>query len=80
MSVRAIEELVSVGADDEAPTRTPKQRVSAPGLAEIADRLGSRFETRCKVTLGRTKGRISVEFASLDDLQRILALMDPEGT
>jgi ParB family chromosome partitioning protein len=79
ISVRGLEELVAIGGEEAAPARTQKQRVSAPGLAEIADRLGSRFETRCKVTLGRTKGRISVEFASLEDLQRILRLMDPEG-
>ncbi len=79
ISVRGLEELVAVGDDAASATRAPKQRLSAPGLTEIADRLGSRFETRCKVTLGRSKGRITVEFASLDDLQRILSLMDPEG-
>ncbi len=78
ISVRALEELVAVG---EGRPRTPssRQRVSAPGLAEIADRLGQRFETRCKVSLGRSKGKITVEFASLDDLQRILGLMDPDS-
>ncbi len=79
ISVRGLEELVAVG-DSPAPARASKQRVSAPGLAEIAERLGARFETRCKVSLGRTKGRVTVEFASLDDLQRILSLMDPDGT
>jgi ParB family transcriptional regulator, chromosome partitioning protein len=79
ISVRGLEELVAVGGEPEAAPRINKQKVSAPGLAEIADRLETRFETRCKVTLGRTKGRISVEFASLDDLQRILGLMDPQS-
>jgi ParB family transcriptional regulator, chromosome partitioning protein len=78
ISVRGLEELVAVGDGAEPATRTARQRVSAPGLAEIADRLETRFETRCKVTLGRAKGRITVEFASLDDLQRILSLMDPQ--
>jgi ParB family chromosome partitioning protein len=78
ISVRGLEELVAVGDGAEPATRTTRQRVSAPGLAEIADRLETRFETRCKVTLGRAKGRITVEFASLDDLQRILSLMDPQ--
>ena len=76
--MRGLEELVAVGDGAEPATRTTRQRVSAPGLAEIADRLETRFETRCKVTLGRAKGRITVEFASLDDLQRILSLMDPQ--
>ena len=43
----------------------------------LADRLSDRFETRVKVDLGRSKGRIVVEFASLDDLERIVALMAP---
>jgi ParB family chromosome partitioning protein len=80
ISVRGLEELVAVGDQPAASPRASKQKVSAPGRAEIADRLETRFETRCKVTLGRNKGRISVEFASLDDLQRILALMDPQGS
>jgi ParB family transcriptional regulator, chromosome partitioning protein len=78
ISVRALEELVTVGPDPRTAPRPSRQKVSAPGLAEIAQRLGHRFETRCKVTLGRSKGRITVEFASLDDLQRILSMMDPE--
>jgi len=62
----------------EEPTRTTRKAPVAPGLADIADRLSERFETRCKVELGRRKGRVIVEFASLDDLQRILAVMDPQ--
>jgi len=77
ISVRGLEELVAMG-DAPATAPRPRQRMTAPGLVEIADRLGQRFETRCKVTLGRTKGRITVEFASLEDLQRILAMMDPQ--
>ena len=49
----------------------------APKLAVLADRLADRFETRVKVDLGRSKGRIVVEFASIDDLERIVALMAP---
>ena len=51
----------------------------APKLAELADRLSDRFETRVKVDLGRSKGRIVVEFASIDDLERIVALMAPDS-
>ncbi|MEP6665842.1 MAG: ParB/RepB/Spo0J family partition protein [Nocardioidaceae bacterium] len=76
ISVRALEELVAVG-EPEVTARARRSKPVAPGLTEIADRLSGRFETRCKVTLGRSKGRISVEFGSLDDLQRILTLMDP---
>ena len=49
-----------------------------PGT-ELADRLSDRFETRVKVDLGRAKGKITVEFASLDDLRRIVDIMDPRN-
>jgi ParB family chromosome partitioning protein len=78
ISVRALEELVAVGDQPSAPTRATRSKPVAPGLADIAERLSDRFETRCRVELGRRKGRVVVEFASLDDLQRILALMDPQ--
>jgi ParB family chromosome partitioning protein len=51
----------------------------APGLSEIADRLSDRLETRVKVDLGKAKGKITVEFASLADLQRIVDVMDPRN-
>ncbi|MBA3311440.1 MAG: ParB/RepB/Spo0J family partition protein [Nocardioidaceae bacterium] len=78
ISVRGLEELVAVGEPD-IESRTRKPRLAAPGLTEIADRLSDRFETRCRVDLGQRKGKITVEFASLDDLQRILGLMDPQA-
>jgi len=44
-------------------------------LRELADRLSDTFETRVKVELGQRKGKIVVEFASLEDLERIVAAM-----
>jgi ParB family transcriptional regulator, chromosome partitioning protein len=78
ISVRALEEIVAVGEPSDKPERAGRRAPVAPGLADIADRLSERFETRCKVELGRRKGRVIVEFASLDDLQRILQVMDPQ--
>ena len=82
LSVRSVEEIVSLGGDgNEAPERARRSRAPvAPKLAVLAARLGDRFETRVKVDLGKSKGRITVEFASIDDLERIVALMDPEGS
>ncbi len=78
LSVRALEEIVSMGAQGDPPApRQRQRRPVAPRLADLADRLCDRFETRVKVDLGRSKGKITVEFASLDDLERIIALMDP---
>jgi ParB family chromosome partitioning protein len=79
ISVRAVEELVALaGQAKQAKPRTPRaQRVTAPALTDLADRLSDTFDTRVKVELGRRKGKIVVEFASVDDLERIVALMAP---
>ena len=77
ISVRGLEEIVSVGnLGGEARTRA--NRPTAPGLADLAARLSDRFDTRVRVDLGKRKGRISVEFATLPDLERIVAIMDPK--
>jgi ParB family chromosome partitioning protein len=80
ISVRALEEIVKFGdADDQATSRSRTQgrTVSAPRLADLAARLSERYDTRVKVDLGKAKGKITVEFATIDDLERIVALMDP---
>ena len=48
-------------------------------MEELSDRLSDRLETRVKVALGKSKGRITVEFASMDDLRRIVDIMDPRN-
>jgi ParB family transcriptional regulator, chromosome partitioning protein len=80
LSVRAIEEIVAVGELDAGSERRPRStalRATAPGLDDLAGKLSDRFETRVKVELGRRKGKIIVEFASLDDLERIVDAMAP---
>ncbi|MCW2767259.1 MAG: chromosome segregation DNA-binding protein [Nocardioides sp.] len=79
ISVRALEEIVAVGDTGSAQRRVPRGKPVAPGLADLAERLSDRLETRVKVELGRTKGKITVEFASLDDLRRIVDVMDPRN-
>jgi ParB family transcriptional regulator, chromosome partitioning protein len=82
LSVRAVEEIVAVaGQEKPAAARAPRtQRVTAPALSDLADRLSDSFDTRVKVELGRRKGKITVEFASVDDLERIVGLMAPGMT
>jgi len=78
LSVRATEEIVAVGEGDgrERARVSRPRRPTAPGLAEIAERLSDRLETRVRIEAGRTKGKISIEFATLDDLRRIVDVMD----
>jgi len=77
LSVRAVEELVTVGeAADPAPRRQRQPKMVAPKVKDLADRLSDHFDTRVRVALGRTKGRIVIEFATVDDLERIVALIE----
>jgi ParB/RepB/Spo0J family partition protein len=81
LSVRAVEEIVSLGGD-EAPRRrsraTQSPQPTAPGRRRLADRLSDLFETRVKVEVGKHKGKIVIEFASPDDLERIVKAMSPD--
>jgi ParB family chromosome partitioning protein len=78
MSVRATEEAVALALADGAPAKKPtikRSKPHAPGLGELADRLSDYFETRVRVEIGRRKGRILVEFATVDDLERIVSMI-----
>jgi len=79
ISVRGLEELVAVGETGSQTERQVRRKPVAPGLTELADRLSDRLETRVKVDLGQRKGKITVEFASMEDLQRIVDVMDPRN-
>ncbi|WP_344977788.1 ParB/RepB/Spo0J family partition protein [Streptosporangium fragile] len=81
LSVREVEEIVAVGDAKAAAAPTPRapraKPAEDPALRHLADRLSDRFETRVKVDFGRRKGRIVVEFATIDDLERIISTMAP---
>lgn len=81
LSVRAVEEIVTLmGSRPKAATRAKGPRAGAlvsPALNDLAGRLSDRFETRVKVDLGQKKGKITVEFASMEDLERILSSLAP---
>lgn len=78
LSVRALEEIVTIGPDDAKRSGARKSpKPSAPRLEDLAGRLSERYDTRVKVDLGRTKGKITIEFATVEDLERIVGLMDP---
>lgn len=77
LSVRSTEEIVALGkqsggARPSVPRgpRTPSERER-----ELAGQLSDHFDTRVKVNIGRNKGKITIEFASGDDLDRIMAIM-----
>jgi ParB family chromosome partitioning protein len=78
ISVRGLEEIVAVGETPTKP-RAVHRRPVAPGLADLADRLADRLETRVKVDLGKSKGKVTIEFANVGDLQRIVDVIDPRN-
>jgi ParB family transcriptional regulator, chromosome partitioning protein len=80
MSVRATEEAVAMAAAERPTAKRRARNITAPGVEDLAGRLSDAFETKVKIQIGRAKGRIVVEFGSVDDLQRIIGLMAPEIT
>lgn len=82
ISVRGLEEIVAVGdvTEDAGDTvRFKVNRPKAPGLGDLNDRLSDRLDTRVRVTMGKSKGKIAIEFASLGDLERIVGIIDPRN-
>ncbi|MFI2564701.1 ParB/RepB/Spo0J family partition protein [Paenarthrobacter sp. NPDC018779] len=79
MSVRATEEAVALYQD---PTTPPKNSIPKPNarherLDYLASSLSDRLDTNVKITLGARKGRVSIEFASVEDLNRIMDVLSP---
>ncbi|OMI38776.1 ParB-like protein [Streptomyces sparsogenes DSM 40356] len=81
LSVRSVEEIVTLmGSRAGGATKAKGPRAGtkiSPALTDLASRLSDRFETRVKVDLGQKKGKIVVEFASIEDLERILGTLAP---
>lgn len=81
LSVRTVEELVALGEEGtpEKPHRTKRAGQFQPELNGLATRLMDRFETKVKVVMGQKKGRISIDFGSIDDLNRILTMINEQS-
>jgi ParB family chromosome partitioning protein len=86
MTVRMAEELARratlgdpVLEKTEPEARRHRGKIQAPGVTELAERLSDRLDTRVRVELGKRKGKVLIEFASLDDLQRICNALGLEG-
>ncbi|MCH9718498.1 MAG: ParB/RepB/Spo0J family partition protein [Actinomycetia bacterium] len=76
LSVRAVEELVMVGESGGRRRRAATPRQIPVEYEAAADRIADRLETRVRVESGKTKGRIIVEFAAVDDLARIVDIIE----
>jgi ParB family chromosome partitioning protein len=81
LSVRTVEEIVSLGQEDKPEKKAGKKtagKISAPGLKSMGDRLSEKLDTRVTVQVGKSKGKVIIEFATLEDLQRIVDVIDPK--
>jgi len=81
MSVRATEEAVMLRQKTAPPkaAREPEPRPVHPHAQEVADMLADKYETRVAVTMGQARGKIVIEFAGEEDLDRIVAIMVQQG-
>jgi ParB family chromosome partitioning protein len=84
LSVRAVEEAIrerqgSPDADGTARDRTKAKRLRPPGLLELEELLGDHLATRVSISMGAARGKVVVEFSTLEDLERIYRLMTDGG-
>ena len=81
LSVRATEEIVSLADGIRKPAKSAKPKLGArhERLDYLATSLSDRLDTNVKITLGARKGKVSIEFASVDDLNRIMGVLAPTG-
>jgi ParB family chromosome partitioning protein len=80
ISVRAVEELIALGEGGETKQAARRKAVNKPvnpRIRELAAELSEFYETKVSVDLGRHKGKIVVEFGSIEDLERIIDAMNP---
>ena len=75
LTVRAVEEIVASGTASVKTTGVKRGKLIAPKLAQISADLSDRLDTRVRVELGRKKGKIVIEFATVEDLERINKLI-----
>lgn len=79
LSVRAVEEIVALGGDPQKKTRSKVARTTPADIAALAARLGDHLDTRVKIEMGKSRGKIAIEFASTEDLHRILGLIEKDA-
>jgi len=71
LTVRAVEEIVATGGAKVKAGSIRSGKIIAPKLKEISDQLSDHLDTRVSVELGKQKGKIVIEFATIEDLERI---------
>jgi ParB family chromosome partitioning protein len=76
LSVRDVEEIVASGGANVKSSQSRVKKLPAPRLKELSEALSDKFDTRVSVELGKSKGKIIIEFADKEDLERINKLLN----
>ena len=71
LTVRAVEEIVATGGAKVKGGSIRSGKIIAPKLKQISEELSDHLDTRVSVELGKKKGKIVIEFATVEDLDRI---------
>ena len=80
LSVRSVEELVTVGEPAAPTSRAPRTARDQPAeLAALSELLAEALDTRVRIEMGRRRGKLVIEFATMDDLERVLGQLAPGG-
>ena len=81
LSVRAVESAIRDREADPAAIveKQPSQRLRPPGLMELEELLSDYLDTRVSVTMTDRRGKVTIEFATLEDLERIYRVMTESG-
>ena len=75
LSVRAVERLVARGGQQQQGTRTVRRSTYDPHVVDLTSRLSNRLEAPVRIDVGKRKGKITLEFTNLEDLERLVESM-----
>lgn len=79
LSVRGTEEAVTLAKHEpKKRSRPATATLTMPGVTELSQRLSDHFDTKATVSLGKRKGKITIEFASVADLERIVGIISSD--
>jgi ParB family chromosome partitioning protein len=88
LSVRAVEEEIrehegapgtSAAGSDPAPSRRKRSALRPPGLLELEELLGDHLDTRVSISMGASRGKVVIEFSTLEDLERIYRVVTSQS-
>jgi ParB family chromosome partitioning protein len=75
LTVRVVEEIVALGGAKATAGSVKRGKIISPRIKEIGEQLSDHLDTRVNVELGKKKGKIVIEFATVEDLDRITKII-----